>query len=76
MPIKRTHMYRGFAIVHEVYASDHADEKYERFTVSRAGSRQQLCFTHSLAEAQAKVDNAVGEPVVSQGGRSAMAMGA
>jgi hypothetical protein len=62
MPIKRTHMYRGFAIVHEFYASDEPDANYERFVISRAGSRQPICHTHSLAEAQAKVDQALGAP--------------
>jgi hypothetical protein len=56
MPIKQTHIYRGHAIVHQVFASDLSEDKIERFVVSQPGKHNNICAALSLAEAKAIVD--------------------
>jgi hypothetical protein len=56
MPIKQTHIYRGHAIVHQVFASDQTEETIERFVVGRPGKNNNLCDKPTLMEAKATVD--------------------
>jgi hypothetical protein len=56
MAIKRTHIYRGHAIVHHVFATDQTNEKIERFVVGLPGKNNQLSTNSTLAEAQAWID--------------------
>jgi len=56
MALKRTHIYRGHAIVHQVFSSDATEEKIERFVVSCPGKANHICTKHSLEEAKASVD--------------------
>ncbi|MGD0541565.1 MAG: hypothetical protein ABSB33_08610 [Tepidisphaeraceae bacterium] len=56
MPIKQTHIYRGHAIVHQVFASDLSEETIERFVVSQPGKNKHICATSTLLEAKAMVD--------------------
>lgn len=58
MAIKQTHIYRGHAIVHHVFATDQTHEKIERFIVSQPG-RGQLTTTPTLDGAKAFVDQTV-----------------
>jgi surfactin synthase thioesterase subunit len=55
MAVKQTHIYRGHAIVHHVFATDQTDEKIERFAVSKPG-QSQLGAKSTLAEAKQMVD--------------------
>jgi len=55
MAIKQTHIYRGHAIIHHVFATDQTHEKIERFIVNQPG-KEQLCTTSTLALAKASVD--------------------
>lgn len=57
MAIKRTHIYRGHAIVHHIYATDQTDEKIERFIVGLPGKNNQLWTKETLADAKASVDD-------------------
>jgi hypothetical protein len=57
MAIKRTHIYRGHAIVHHVFATDETHEKIEQFIVSKPGKSDRLASALSLEEAQASVDD-------------------
>jgi len=61
MALKQTHIYRGHAIVHHVFATDQTDEKIERFTVSVPG-KSQLCTTSTLTEAKQSVDEFLSMP--------------
>jgi hypothetical protein len=56
MPIKQTHIYRGHAIVHQVFASEVAEETIERFVVSQPGKQKHICAASTLDEAKAVVD--------------------
>jgi len=56
MAIKQTHIYRGHAIVHQVFATDQTIEKLERFIVSQPGKNSQVCTRPTLADAKASVD--------------------
>ena len=56
MALKQTHIYRGHAIVHQVFSSDETDDKIEHFVVSRPGKQNHLCTKSSLDEAKASVD--------------------
>ncbi|MGD0461380.1 MAG: hypothetical protein ABSB74_02720 [Tepidisphaeraceae bacterium] len=56
MPIKRTHIYRGHAIVHQVFVSDLTEDTIERFLVSQPGKHKHICATSTLLEAKALVD--------------------
>ena len=56
MALKQTHIYRGHAIVHQVFSSDATEEKIERFVVSCPGKTNNLCTSSSLEEAKASVD--------------------
>ena len=56
MAIKQTHIYRGHAIVHQVFSSDQTHEKIERFVVGLPGKNNQLSTRHTLADAKASVD--------------------
>jgi hypothetical protein len=56
MPIKQTHIYRGHAIVHQVFASDLSEDTIERFVVSQPGKTKHVCTTSTLDEAKAIVD--------------------
>lgn len=56
MAIKQTHIYRGHAIIHQVFATDQTDEKIERFVVSRPGKNHQVSTNPTLAEAKAAID--------------------
>jgi hypothetical protein len=62
MAVKQTHIYRGHAIVHQVFSSDATDDKIERFVVSRPGKASQLCTLPSLEEAKASVDAILAQP--------------
>jgi hypothetical protein len=62
MATKQTHVYRGHAIVHHVFATDETDEKIERFVVSRPGKNHQLATKATLAEAKATVDEILMAP--------------
>ncbi len=55
MAVKQTHIYRGHAIVHHVFATEQAHEKIERFEVSVPG-KSQLCTKSTLVEAKQSVD--------------------
>jgi hypothetical protein len=57
MAIKRTHIYRGHAIVHQVFTTDQTDEKIEHFVVGLPGKNNRLFTKTSLADAQASVDD-------------------
>jgi hypothetical protein len=59
MPIKQTHIYRGHAIVHQVFASEVAEETIERFVVSQPGKHHHICTASTLQEAKAVVDERV-----------------
>jgi hypothetical protein len=59
MAIKQTHIYRGHAIVHQVFATDQTVEKFERFVVSQPGKNSQICTRSTLEEAKASVDDLV-----------------
>ena len=61
MALKQTHIYRGHAIVHHVFATDQTDEKIERFTVSVPG-KSQLCTKSTLTEAKQSVDEILTTP--------------
>ena len=61
MAVKQTHIYRGHAIVHHVFATDQTDEKIERFTVSKPG-KSQLCTKSTLMEAKQMVDAVLAGP--------------
>jgi hypothetical protein len=63
MAVKQTHVYRGHAIVHHVFATDETDEKIERFIVSQPGKNHQLATMASLAEAKAKIDTLLAAPM-------------
>jgi hypothetical protein len=63
MAIKQTHVYRGHAIVHHVFATDETDEKIERFIVSQPGKNHQLATMPTLAQAKAIVDELLTAPV-------------
>ena len=63
MALKQTHIYRGHAIVHQVFSSDETDEKIERFVVSRPGKGGPLCTLPSLQEAKASVDTILAQPL-------------
>jgi hypothetical protein len=63
MAVKQTHVYRGHAIVHHVFATDETDEKIERFIVSQPGKNSQLATMPSLDEAKAKIDLLLGAPI-------------
>jgi hypothetical protein len=63
MAIKQTHVYRGHAIVHHVFATDATDERIERFIVSQPGKNHQLATMPSLAEAKEKIDILLGAPI-------------
>jgi thymidine phosphorylase len=56
MAIKQTHIYRGHAIVHQVFSSDLTHEKIERFVVGLPGKNNQLSTQTTLADAKASVD--------------------
>jgi hypothetical protein len=56
MAIKQTHIYRGHAIVHHVFASDQTSEKIEQFIVSRPGKNDNVAKTLSLDAAKAFID--------------------
>jgi hypothetical protein len=56
MAIKQTHIYRGHAIVHQVFSSDETEDKIEHFIVSRPGKANHLCTMTSLDDAKASVD--------------------
>ena len=56
MAVKQTHIYRGHAIVHQVFSSDATEEKIERFVVSCPGKAEQVCTKPSLDEAKASID--------------------
>lgn len=56
MALKQTHIYRGHAIMHQVFSSEETEDKIERFVVSRPGKQNQLCTKSSLDEAKASVD--------------------
>jgi hypothetical protein len=56
LAIKQTHIYRGHAIVHQVFSSDLTHEKIERFVVGMPGKNNQLSTNSTLAEAKAWVD--------------------
>ncbi|HEY1923123.1 MAG TPA: hypothetical protein VGG44_10275 [Tepidisphaeraceae bacterium] len=62
MPIKQTHIYRGHAIVHQVFATDLSDDKIEQFIVSQPGKHKNLCTMDSLDEAKAAVDERLATP--------------
>lgn len=57
MAVKQTHVYRGHAIVHQVFATDETDEKIERFIVSQPGKNHQVATMATLAEAKATIDS-------------------
>jgi hypothetical protein len=63
MAVKQTHVYRGHAIVHHVFATDETAEKIERFVVSQPGKNHQLATMSSLADAKAKIDAILGAPI-------------
>jgi hypothetical protein len=56
MPIKQTHIYRGHAIVHQVFDSELSEETIEQFVVSQPGKHKHICAAESLDEAKAAVD--------------------
>jgi thymidine phosphorylase len=56
MAIKQTHIYRGHAIVHQVFTTDETSEKIERFVVSQPGKHSATSTKPTLAEAKAWVD--------------------
>jgi hypothetical protein len=56
MPVKQTYFHRGFAIVHQVFATEQTEEIFERFAVSYIGKPQQLYCKPTLAEAKAAID--------------------
>jgi len=56
MAVKQTHFHRGFAIVHQVFATEQTEEIFERFAVSYIGKPQQLFSKPTLAEAKAAID--------------------
>jgi hypothetical protein len=56
MPLKQTHIYRGFAIVHQVFASDQTEDRIERFSVSQPGKGKQICSVATLDEAKRTID--------------------
>ena len=56
LAIKQTHIYRGHAIVHQVFATDATEEKIERFVVSQPGKNSQVSTNTSLMDAKAAVD--------------------
>jgi len=60
MAIKQTHIYRGHAIVHHVFATDQTHEKIERFIVSQPG-KGQLTTAPTLDAARASVDQILTE---------------
>ena len=62
MAVKQTHIYRGHAIVHQVFSSDATEDKIERFVVSRPGKASHLCTLPSLEEAKASVDALLAQP--------------
>jgi surfactin synthase thioesterase subunit len=61
MALKQTHIYRGHAIVHQVFSTDQTEEKIERFTVSVPG-KGQLCTKSTLMEAKQSVDEILAAP--------------
>jgi hypothetical protein len=63
MAVKQTHVYRGHAIVHHVFATDETDEKIERFIVSQPGKNHQLATMPSLVEAKATIDSLLNSAV-------------
>lgn len=56
MAIKQTHIYRGHAIVHQVFGSDLTSEKIEQFIVSCPGKNERVSAAYSLAAAKATID--------------------
>ena len=54
--IKQTHIYRGHAIVHQVFTTDATEDKIERFVVTQPGKNRDICTTATLHEAKASVD--------------------
>jgi thymidine phosphorylase len=59
MAIKQTHIYKGHAIVHQVFATDQTSEIFERFVVSQPGKQNNVCIRSTLADAKASVDQIV-----------------
>jgi len=62
MAVKQTHIYRGHAIIHHVFATDETDEKIERFIVSQPGKNHQVATMPSLALAKATIDEILTAP--------------
>jgi hypothetical protein len=62
MALKQTHIYRGHAIVHQVFSSDATEEKIEHFVVSCPGKTNHLFTKTSLDEAKASVDALLTRP--------------
>ena len=62
MAVKQTHIYRGHAIVHHVFATDATDERIERFVVSQPGKNHQVGTLPTLAQAKAMIDEILTGP--------------
>jgi hypothetical protein len=63
MAIKQTHVYRGHAITHQVFATDETDEKIERFVVSQPGKNHLVATMSTLADAKAAIDQVLLAPM-------------